>query len=376
MLNKLKIKFALISMLLVGIVLALVITAAGINTYHKSKHEMERALGMAFGGMQQEKEFWRPMDVPPEGKDAMGEMKPENLEYIEEVLEDSEYIEQLKSEIIINSILIFTMGLAVTFLISTLLSNVAVKPVKEAWEQQKRFIADASHELKTPLTVILANNEILLSGIADGDPEKQKKWIHNSQEEAEHMKKLIDDLLFLARSDEDIDGRRLIKSTCDFDELVTGAVLQFEPVMFEAGVSIHTDIAENLRMDCDETQMKQLMHILLDNAVKYAGSHGEIFVGLKKSGSRLKLTVANTGEPVSDEDLKHIFERFYRSDKARTRGNGYGLGLSIAYTIAESHGGSLKAGSGLLSGMDLPGWNISEEKTGTVITAILPAAMK
>ena len=376
MINKLKIKFALISMLLVGIVLALVIAAAGINTYHKSKHEMQRALGMAFGEMQQEESFSRPADAPPETKAPMGEMKPEDFEEVQDMLADSEYLTQLKSEIIINSVLIFIMGIAVTFLISMLLSNVAVKPVKTAWEQQKRFVADASHELKTPLTVILANNEILLSGMADGDYEKQKKWIRSSQEEAEHMKTLIDDLLFLARSDEDAHGRQLIKSTCAFDELVTGAVLQFEPVMFEAGVALHTAIAKNIKMECDEIQMKQLIHILLDNAVKYAGEKGEMFVGLKKSGSKLKLTVANTGEPVADEDLKHIFERFYRSDKARTRGSGYGLGLSIAYTIAESHGGSLRAESGLLADMDTSGWDIQNEKTGTMITATLPAAIK
>jgi len=303
-------------------------------------------------------------------------MKPENKETIEKIVLDDEYIGSLKSEIIINSVLIFIMALSVTFLVSLVLSNIAVAPVKKAWEQQKRFVADASHELKTPLTVILANNEILLSGMADSDPQKQKKWILSSQEEAEHMKKLIDDLLFLARSDEEVEGRHLIKNTCALDELVTGAVLQFEPVMFEAGVTMQTVIEDNVSMECDETQMKQLMHILLDNAVKYTEKNGRIFVGLKKSGSKLKLAIANTGKPVAEEDLKHVFDRFYRSDKARTGGGGYGLGLSIAYRIVESHGGSLKAESGKLSAMDSFGWTVSVDETGTMFTVTLPAAIK
>ncbi|NLD19604.1 MAG: HAMP domain-containing histidine kinase [Clostridiales bacterium] len=258
---------------------------------------------------------------------------------------DSKYFDSITEQNLVRAATLFAAGMVILFFISLLLSRIAVAPVKRAWKQQQQFVADASHELKTPLTVILANNDILL--LHENEKlETQKKWIESTQEEAVHMKNLIDDLLFLARSDEGISDRRMIKTQVSISDIVTDVYLQFEPVIFDKGISLDTDIRDGITIEGDKTQLRQLIHILLDNASKYAGVEGRIFLRLAKNSNKTKLTVINTGTIVPAEDIEHIFERFYRSDKARTREGGYGLGLSIAKTIAENHGGKITAENG------------------------------
>ena len=251
---------------------------------------------------------------------------------------------------ILFNIFIFIMGMAIFLLISIWLSGYAMRPVKRAWDQQHQFIADASHELKTPLTAILANNNILLSH-ADSTVEEQKKWIENSQAEAKHMKELVNNMLFLAKSDgEEV---KILFSEVSLTDLVTDSSLQFEPVAFERGIVMETDITEGISMQGDTTQLRQLIHILLDNACKYADEKGRVDVRLYEHNNAIKLEVANTGKPIPPEDLPHIFERFYRSDKARTQQNqagGYGLGLAIAHSIVTKHKGTINATSSSASG--------------------------
>lgn len=269
----------------------------------------------------------------------------------------SRFVSSFRNTAVTSLILIFT-GFAAFFGISLFLSRWALRPVEEAWEQQRRFIADASHELKTPLTVILANTSILLSH-KEKSVLDQLRWVENTREEAAHMKKLVEDLLFLARSDNN--GAVLQKSYLSFSELLWSCLLQFEPVAFEAGVDIQPEIAENISMEGDMTQLKQLAAILLDNACKYAGKSGVVRVSLSRKqpqGEWALLRVHNTGPSIPPKELPHIFERFYRSDKARTREGGYGLGLPIAKTIAEAHNGSITVESG--------------EEEGTVFIVALP----
>ncbi len=303
-------------------------------------------------------------------------MKRETGDGTKAAFVDSAYFDATIKESLFNSLLLFALGMAGLLLISIMLAGMAVRPVKKAWDQQKRFIADASHELNTPLTVILANNEILLSDVSDPLSDRtevrkeRRKWIESSQEEALHMKRLVDDLLFLARSDEDVEGRSLIKSRMDLSELVTDVALQLEPVVFEAQLSMEMHIQEKVFFECDGERMKKLAYILLDNAVKYAAGERKIWLGLEKSGNKIRLLAANTGDIIAEEELEHLFDRFYRSDQARTGKDGYGLGLSIAKTIVEEHGGALKVRSGDLSVMELPvKWQTPEGVKGTLMEA-------
>ena len=172
------------------------------------------------------------------------------------------------------------------------------------------------------------------------------------------MKRLVEDLLFLAKSDEESAHRELSKESISLSDVAAGVALQFEPMIFEAGAQLQMEIKNDIYMKADATQIRQLVHILLDNAVKYAApvdDKSRIVLKLSEEGGKISLSVANTGERLSDEDMEHIFERFYRSDKARTSEGGFGLGLSIAKTIAEKHNGHIKAQSGEIAELQSAG---------------------
>ena len=249
------------------------------------------------------------------------------------------------SATIIFTILLFSGTMLIFLLISIWLSGYAMRPVAKAWAQQQQFVADASHELKTPLTAILATNNILLSN-PDLTIREQEKWIENSPAEANHMKDLIANMLFLAKSEDE--QVQLVLSEISLSDIVTDTTLQFEPVAFENGTLIDSSIEEAITIQGDLTQMRQLVHILIDNACKYAGESGYVKVCLRREGGTIKLEVCNSGKPIPAEDLPHIFERFYRSDKARTQQNqsgGYGLGLAIAKSIADRHKAQISAAS-------------------------------
>lgn len=233
-----------------------------------------------------------------------------------------------------------------------------LRPVERAWEQQQNFIGDASHELKTPLTVVLANCNILQTHRKD-TVEEQMKWIESTNEEAAYMKDLVDKMLILAKNDADRHDRPL--EEINFGEIATKLMLQFEPVAFEKGVELVSSIDESISINADPTAAAQILHILTDNAVKYAGMGGKACISLEKKHIRFRgdcavLTANNTGDPIPEEDLPHIFERFYRSDKARTSGSGYGLGLAILKSICENNEASISVES--------------NEKDGTTFTVV------
>ncbi len=238
---------------------------------------------------------------------------------------------------VLMAVALFFGSMVIVFLISLGLSRLAVKPVKRAWEQQKQFIADASHELKTPLTVILANNNIVMSH-PDAAVKDEQKWLESTEEEAQHMKSLIDQMLFLAKAD--AGGVQAETSEVNFSEIAEGTSLNFEPVAFEKEVLIDAEIADNVTLVGNPTQLNQLAHILIDNAVKYAEPSSNIRIILKKKNDAAEFAVNNHGTPISKEDLPHIFDRFYRAEKSRTT-KGYGLGLSIAQNIVQSMNGKL-----------------------------------
>ena len=226
--------------------------------------------------------------------------------------------------------------------ISILLARWAVKPVDMAWRQQKQFVADASHELKTPLTVIMTDAELLR---APDCPETDREPLSDSiLAMSSQMRGLVESLLDLAR----IDNGNVKKdfSVVSFSETVSDAVMLFEPVFFEKGLTLGSYIEPEIRINGVPSHLRQLVGILLDNAVKYSSDGGDTCVKLSRSTHRrCILEVSDKGEPISDEDIHNIFKRFYRADKARTMNHSYGLGLSIAQSVAEEHGGRIRAES-------------------------------
>lgn len=245
--------------------------------------------------------------------------------------------------------------LVVFFVISFFLSNWALRPVKEAWESQKQFVADASHELKTPLTVILANNSILLKHSQDSIA-SQSQWIESTQVEAQNMQGLVNEMLELAQ----VESRAAIEhSMLDFSDLVDGIALQFESVAFERGCEYRENVKEGLLVDGDESRLRKAVSTLIENALKYVDEKGVVTITLSANDRKSILEISNTGTAISKEDIPHIFDRFYRTDKARTSGTGgYGLGLAIAREIAREHNGDITCES--------------NEKAGTVFTMTLP----
>lgn len=237
------------------------------------------------------------------------------------------------------SLVIWLLAMIAFFFVSLFLSQLALSPVKKSWQQQRQFVADASHELKTPLTVILANTGIVLSH-PESPVSTQAKWLEYIQDEAQQMRGLVEDLLFLAKSDA---ARQSVpRAEVLLSELVLGCLLPFESVAFEEAVTLTHQITPGLTLRGDEAHLRRLVMILLDNAVKYAGPGGTVTLTLSRHQERLRLSVCNTGLPIPPEHLPHLFERFYRVDPARDRNQGgYGLGLAIAKSIVDAHRGKI-----------------------------------
>ncbi len=250
----------------------------------------------------------------------------------------------------ITGLILCVAILAIMFAVSLFLSSLAIKPVDEAWKKQKQFVADASHELKTPLTVILANNNILRSH-PEQTIEEQSQWLESTEEEAIRMKKLIDQMLFLAKSDAEQKPATLTKT--NVSEITERAALTFEPVAFEKSVNIRSIIAPNIILNSDTALYDRLLHILMDNAIKHAHKGSTITLALQRNGNKTFLSVQNYGDVISEEDLPHIFDRFYRADKSRTSdapASGYGLGLAIAKNVLKTLNGEITVSSNESSG--------------------------
>lgn len=224
--------------------------------------------------------------------------------------------------------------------LSVLLARWAVAPVERAWRQQRQFLSDASHELKTPLTVILSNADLLE---AAGLEDRPRRWADNIQSEARRMKALVEEMLTLARADSEAPAP--VMEEASLSDAAADCALSFEPVAFEAGKPLRYEIAPDVRVQGDGVKLRRLVSILLDNAIKYGAEGGTITLELKKAGREALLAVSNPGEPIPPEELSRLFERFYRGDASRGEQGGFGLGLSIAATIAREHRGTLRAES-------------------------------
>ncbi len=230
-------------------------------------------------------------------------------------------------------------GFLAFLVLSILLARWAVGPVDQAWRRQQQFVADASHELKTPLTVILANAELL----ADPGCTGGERLAGNILTVARQMRSLVERLLELARMDA---GKGEAQEPVDLSRLVGDALLPFEPVFFEAGLTLESRVEEGIWVRGSGMQLAQAADILLDNARKYAAPGSAVSLRLERTGRWCLLRVATAGEPLTRQERQDVFKRFYRADPARAREGGCGLGLSIARSIAAAHRGRIWAESG------------------------------
>lgn len=252
-----------------------------------------------------------------------------------------------RQKIVTNLIYTFlTVGsvmLIVIFMTSRYFASRSIAPVKEAFEKQKRFIADASHELKTPLAVISTNADALLAN-SDDTIRNQAKWLHHIKSETERMKTLTSDLLYLTEME---DARtQMLHAPFNASEAVESVLLTMEAVIFERDISLDYEIEPGLTVHGNSEQLKQVIMILLDNAVKFAGPKGAISLSLRRRNHDMALSVSNTGEGIPQAHLERIFDRFYRVDASRSRNSGgHGLGLAIAKSIVEQHKGRIYARS-------------------------------
>jgi len=252
------------------------------------------------------------------------------------IIDNSEINGELKADLLM-SVLIFILFEIFAYIISLSISKWIIKPVEASFNKQKQFIADASHELKTPLAVIMASADAL-------ETDKNEKWLKNIQSESNRMSNLIKDLLDLAKLEkEDI---QIIKDNNNLSKLVELAIAPFESLIYEKNIKLKCEIEENINWQCNSEQIKQLIAILLDNAIKHSKEQGKIIVTLNREKDNVTIKVQNIGDPIPDGEEEKIFERFYRVDKARNRNdNRYGLGLAIAKGIVERHNGTIKAKS-------------------------------
>jgi len=254
------------------------------------------------------------------------------------------------------------LAMSALFLCSYFLAGVVTRPAEQAWKAQQRFLSDASHELKTPLTVILSSADLLAeSGGADG---QMQPYVDNIRAESRRMRTLVENMLTLSRSEGEHIPLRLAPT--DLSDLVADTALHFEPVAFEAGRHLNDSIESGISTLCDAEQLRRLLGILLDNAIKYAPADSEIALRLQRSGHHILLEVENGGEPIPAQHLPHLFERFYRADDSRSDHGSFGLGLAIAQSIARQHGGIIRCRSDKESTcftVTLPLKSIAEKET-------------
>jgi len=231
--------------------------------------------------------------------------------------------------------------LILSFFGSFFMAHRAMIPIQTAWRQQKDFLSDASHELRTPLTVIQTNLDVVISDETESVA-SQMKWLNNIQEESVKMQKIVDSLLFLARADSN--QQLLNKQLFSLNDTLIRAVDSFEPLAAAKGITIEVLAKTALSCCGDEMRLKQVICILIDNAIRHTPWGGKISVQLSQLNQETLLTVTDSGEGIEATHLNKIFDRFYQVDNSRSKG-GSGLGLAIAKLIVESHNGYIQVSS-------------------------------
>ena len=259
-------------------------------------------------------------------------------------------LDHLKRLLAIASAVAMVLGA----LVALLMANKSLGPIRAAFQKQRDFVADASHELRTPLTLIRTNAEAWLRRSDGGSG---AVYARNVVDETDQLSAIVRDLTTLALSD--ARQLRIDRKPVEVSSTLRGLIEQFQPVAEQRGVTIQPDLDGGVTVQADPSRLRQLFLILLDNAVRYSPDGGAVTVGVARHNGRVAVTVVDRGIGISSKDLPHIFERFYRADKARSReSGGTGLGLAIAKWIAEVHKGDIEVRSA-------PG-------TGTTVTVTFP----
>ena len=284
-------------------------------------------------------------------KDAKGIINQYSLMYERKSVSDGTLVAFCSIEPLIESakhtaLISFATYLAIMVImlfVSERLAQISVKPVSEAWEKQRQFVADASHDLKTPLTIILANNDILNSNTGSTILE-QKRWIDSTSNEAKRMKHLVEQMLDLAKSEELLPMR----SEENISEIVSSAILQLEAVAFEKSITLISSIENGLIAETCPDSYLRIVNILVDNAIKYS-KEIKIWIELSFVNKKAVLSVRNIGEVIPKDMQGQIFEKFYRLDETRST-EGHGLGLAIARNLSRALGGTLSVSSDKANG--------------------------
>ena len=259
-------------------------------------------------------------------------------------MERSQY-DNMLFQLLKTLVLIGFISLIVLLFISIYLTNKSIVPIKETLEKQKQFIADASHELKTPLAIIKTNTSLVLSH-PDDTIKNQYKWINYINLQTDRMSELISEMLSLAKMD--AAENKLPLSPINISKIVESMILMFDAVIYENNIELETNISKNLFINGNKESLKKLFSIIMDNAIKHTNKNGNITVSLFSDKNKVKMIIRNTGEGIAPEHLERIFERFYRVDSSRDRETGgYGLGLSIASSIVKQHKGKIYAKSNI-----------------------------
>ena len=245
-------------------------------------------------------------------------------------------------DLFITLLVVGVITLGAIYFISVLFAGRATRPLASAWQKQKQFIADASHELKTPLSIISANYDVLVSNKTE-TVESQMKWLEYMRIGMDRMSELINGLLISAKFD---DEKNLVRSRFNLSETVRSVILTMEAAYINKNIRLSENIEPDVPVESDAEGLKQVITILLDNAIKYTDHNGEIEITLEKGNGKIVFSIKNTGKGISDYEIHRIFDRFYRSDESRSHEDGsYGLGLSIAKAILNGVGGVIQVQS-------------------------------
>ena len=246
------------------------------------------------------------------------------------ILTDKSYEKNMLMQLKRTTIIVGLIALVILSVLAYFLSKKSIQPIKVAFDKQKQFVSDASHELKTPLTVISTNADVLEGEIGDN------KWLKYIKSQTDRMSVLVNDLLNLTRLENS--NNELERRYFNLSKAIANTALPFECRAFESNKKFEVNIEDNIMLNGSEKHIKQMAAIFIDNALKYSNDGGTVQVTLKKSGDRKLFSVYNTGDGIKENDTEKIFERFYRSDESRNRATGgYGLGLAIAKTVADKH---------------------------------------
>ncbi|MCR5666571.1 MAG: HAMP domain-containing histidine kinase [Eubacterium sp.] len=253
-------------------------------------------------------------------------------EYTLVTMMDNSVVGQTITTLMRTMIVFGAITIVIIIIFSALLGKWVMKPVEESYNRQKQFVSDAGHELKTPIATIGANAEILKRQVGENE------WLDNIEYENNRMSLIVYQLLDLARMEQ----VKMQMEEVDLSRLCIAAILPFEATAFEQDISLNYDIPEGFFLQGERQKLEQLVSILVDNAISHCKEKGNVSITLSESKGRSVLRVTNDGAPIPEEEREHIFERFYRSDRARVDKTGhYGLGLSIARSIAVLHKGSI-----------------------------------